>query len=134
MGEGIGGEYSCGAGRWRDRMDNQTFFTSLIFKMMYSIVLSHPILFDPIMSHLVIRHLTRTRVVTTSFVFFVIHKYLFFYISFLYEHIIITQLIHLCVRVCFLLSHSIPFYSILFLSFIIIKATWFYFSLTYLKK
>ena len=75
MGRGslVGGQDDGGIG-WIIRL---TFFTSLIFKMMYSIVLSHPITSYPIMSHLILHHLISSRVVTTSFVYFVFIIYLF---------------------------------------------------------
>ena len=104
-----GEDSSCGARKRRDRMDNYTFFTSFIFKIMYNIVSSHHILSHNILSQSVLPNFTLSYFVWNSLNWFWLHRYLFiyFFIYFLpvrawHNH---TK-IQLCVCEC--LCHALP--------------------------
>lgn len=111
------GEFSRRARWWRDRMDNQTDF---LYVLNFQNDVQHRTFAScSILSCLTLSYITLFRpeslllVLFTSYLLFI---YLFiFYISFLYEPTIITQFIHLCVRVCFMLF---PFHSIQFFCFV----------------
>ena len=94
------GEFSSRARTWRDRMDNQTFFTSLIFKMMYSIVLLHPILSYYYISCLTLSYVTFHRPESLQLVLFTTYL-LFIFLHFLpvraYHYHTIHSLVCACV-------------------------------------